>query len=117
MNEARKERSKERLKASPPPPALARLPWKYIIKVISSCGQGTFGGHFHVTIRATREFAFSGGDFPTTPADLAWDAERRPRRGKSGDEKARNPTGGPAAREGRRSVSWVSAVAGPFPEG
>lgn len=94
VDEARQEGSKERLKASPPPPATARLPWKYIIKGISSCGHGTFGGRLHVIIRAAREFAFSGGGFPASTADPLWDAECRPPRAKSGDGETRIPSAG-----------------------
>ena len=74
-------------------PASAGLLSKYIIKGISSYSHGTFGGRFHVTIRAARNFASSGGDFPT-PAGPPWDSERRPSfRAQSGCED-RNPGGG-----------------------
>lgn len=88
----RREGSQQsRLKAFP---ASAGLLWKCIIKGISSSSPETFGGPFHVTIRAARNFAFAGGALPS-PAGPLGDAERRPPfRAKSGGEVARNPGSG-----------------------
>lgn len=95
VDEARQEGSKKRLKASPPPPATVRLPWKYIIKGISSRGHGTFGGRLHVLIRAAREFAFSRRWRPRSSRGfLGGRRMPRPPRAKSGDGETRIPSAG-----------------------
>lgn len=53
------------------------------------------GGRLLGTIRAPRDLAFPGGDFPAPPAGPLWDAEGRPpSRAKSGDGAAWYPGGG-----------------------
>lgn len=94
-----------KLPHSRPPPTF----WKYIIKGISCCSHDTFGGRFHVTIRAAGNFAFPGDEFPTLSARPLRDAEcRPPPQAKLDGEEARKPgAGGGAAAEGRAQERFL----------
>lgn len=93
-----RKKQPSKVKSSPPLFHPAYPLWIYTIKGISSCSYGAFGGRFHVTIRAARDFAFSGGDFPTS-ADPLRMAECRPLPGATPNgQEARKPGPGHSGR-------------------